>query len=153
VKKRKRLLGSEAIIDVKVFNIVDLAGDGSLIKEHVSKEEMCKTLNIYSFKRNLKKMSRVLAQKILTLFFKKLVDHILNGDRVLLPHGRSMYIGVMPKRKQGTYNRRHLNLHTGGKIYGVKLVGVKPHNYHFKLNPARRIELMKRIQEGQEYYE
>lgn len=142
-----------AIVNVKVFNVDDLAGESELIREHVSKEEMCKTLNIYSFKRNLKKMAQAISHKIVVLFLKKLVDHMMESDRILLPFGRSMYIGVMPKRKEGTYKRRYLNLHTGGKVYGVKLMGAETRNYHIKLNPARRVELMKRLEEGQEFYD
>jgi len=153
VRKRKRLLDIGAIVNVKVFNVDDLATHSDLIRKHVSKEEMCKLLNINSYKRNLKKMAKAISYKIVQFFFKKLVDHMMEGERILLPYGRSMYIGVMPKRKEGTYKKRHLNLHTGGKIYGVKLSGVKPHNYHFKLNPARRIELYNRLREGQEFYE
>lgn len=98
-------------------------------------------------------MSKVLAQRLVRFFIKKLVDHVMEGDRVLLPYGRVMYIGVMPVREDSIVIKRYLNLHTAGKIYGIKLEGVDSHNYHFKMKPARRQELKLRLLEGQEYYE
>jgi hypothetical protein len=153
LEKRSRLLSIGAIVSIKSFRLVDLAGDGELIREHVPKAEICKVLNPYYYKRNLKKMSKVLAQRLVRFFIKKVVDHILKGNRVLLPYGRSIYIGVMPVRDKAIESKRYLNLHTGGKIYGVKLGGIGDHNYHFKLKPARRQELKIRLLNGQEYYE
>lgn len=98
-------------------------------------------------------MSKVLAQRLVKFFIKKLVDHMLKGHRVLLPYGRAMYIGVMPKRPESIVAKQYLNLHTAGKIYGIKLEGTDNNNYHFKMKPARRQELKIRLLDGQEYYE
>ena len=147
------MLNIGAIVNVKSFRIADLGGDGALIREHVSKEEMCKTLELYSFKRNLKKMARILSQRIVRFFLKKIIDHMMESHRIILPYGRSMYIGVMPERKENTVNMRFLNLHTAGKVYGIKLEGTENHNYHFKMNPKRRQELKNRLHSGQEFYE
>ena len=140
MRKRKRLLASSAIVDVDAVYINDLA-DGSLIYNNVPKDEMFKLINPYSYKRNLKKISQVIAEKVVRFFIKKLVDHLMDSKRVLLSPEKTMYIGVMPKRRKGEYASRFLNLHTDGDIYGIKLTGVDMKRYHFKLAPARRKEL------------
>lgn len=98
-------------------------------------------------------MARVIAQKITTMFINKLVEHMMNSERVILSTQKKMYIGVMPKRKQGEYANRYLNFHTMGKIYGIKLEGVDMKRYHFKMAPKQRKELQSRLLKGQEFYE
>ena len=153
MEKRKRLLDIEAIINVKSYRLSDLSDGGDLIYKHVPKEEMCKLLNIYYYKRNLKRMAFTISKRLIRFFFEKLVSHLMESRRVLLPYGRTMYIGVLPPREDAEVNKRFLNLHTYGKVYGIKLTGIGDYRYHFKMNPARRKELYERLYKGQEFYE
>ena len=100
-------------------------------------------------------MSDTIARFIWYKFLDILAKHLVEGDRILFEKTeRQMYIGkinVSISPDLGTVCRNYPNLHTGGAVYGIKLIGID-HDYHFKLSPKYRKELAKRLFNGQEYY-
>lgn len=77
----------------------------------------------------------------------------MEGHRILLPYDRMMYIGVIPhnpNRIAKWDKKKRKYLHTGGRRYGVKLVGIE-HDSYFKMPLKRRCELRDRILGGQRY--
>lgn len=78
---------------------------------------------------------------------------MMEGDRIILPYGKIMYIGVIPdnpKRIAKWRKKKQLNLHTDGKRYGVKLIGME-HSCYFRMPYRRRKELYERIIAGQNF--
>lgn len=77
----------------------------------------------------------------------------MEGDRILLPYGKIMYIGVIPdnpRRIAKWRKKKALNLHTNGRRYGVKLIGMD-HDCYFRMPFRRRKELVDRINGGQNF--
>lgn len=78
---------------------------------------------------------------------------MMEGDRILLPYGKIMYIGVIPnnrKRIAKWRKKKMLNLHTDGKRYGIKMIGMD-HKCYFRMPQRRRTELANRIKSGQNF--
>ena len=103
--------------------------------------------------RNYNKQAYTLGQKIIRIFLRIIVDKMMEGDRILLPYGKIMYIGVIPDnpRRIAKWSKKKLiNLHTNGRRYGVKLVGMQ-HDAYFRMPQRRRSELAERIQAGQNF--
>lgn len=103
--------------------------------------------------RNYNRQAFTLGQKIIRLFLKYIVDKMLEGDRILLPYGKMMYIGVIPHKADRIAKfekKKFQNPHTSGRRYGVKLVGME-HDSYFRMPYKRRAELASRILGGQRY--
>ena len=96
-----------------------------------------------------------LGHHIFRKFLERVVEHALDGDRILFPNNRQIYIGVdksFDALKKYDMFEKFANLHTAGKQYGLIIDGVKE-DYHVKLTIDYRNELARRLKDGKEYYE
>ena len=114
--------------------------------QKLSKEQVFQHINPYHVKNNIKKARYRTGKYLYQLMWKIIIDEILDGNTVNLPYGGYVYIGVIDERSS-----KHANLHTYGKVYGMKMVLNQSHSYKFKMRKSRRIELMKKLKEGKHY--
>jgi len=152
MRHRHHLLYSGARLTLEEYTIHDLVPT-QYIKENVDKAVLRTARDHKGAGRNYNRQAFTLGQRIIRLFLKIIVDKMMEGDRILLPYGKIMYIGVIPHnphRISKYRKKKMLNLHTNGRRYGVKLLGMD-HNSYFKLPQSRRYELYGRIKEGQTF--
>jgi len=123
-------------------------------RDLVSKEDLRKFSPTYwrAF-RNYNKIAALLSKKIVHMFFDKVMDKLMDSDRVILPPStigdkleHELYIGVTDKTSE-----KWLNLHTGGAAYSLIMTNL-PLETRFKLSKKRKLELQKRILNGQPFY-
>ena len=152
MRHKHHLLYSGARLTLKEFTIRDLVPT-QYIKEKVDKKVLRGARDHQGTGRNYNRQAYTLGQKIIRMFLTKIVEKMLEGDRILLPYGKTMYIGVIPHnphRIAKWRKKKQLNLHTQGKRYGIKLLGIKEKVY-FRMPFRYRKELAMRIREGQSY--
>jgi len=145
-------LYSGARLTLEEYTIRDLVPT-QYIKEKVDKEVLRTARDHQGAGRNYNRQAFTLGQRIIRLFLKFIVNKMMEGDRILLPYGKIMYIGVIPdnpNRIAKYAKKKMLNLHTNGRRYGVKLLGME-HDSYFKLPRTRRNELFGRIKQGQTF--
>jgi hypothetical protein len=152
VNKKKHILYSGADVTLKQYTILDLV-PVPFIKDEVDKDTLKSIRNHQGAGRNYNRQAFTLGQRIIRLFLKNITDKMMEGDRILLPYGKVMYIGVIPDnpdRIAKWRKKKLLNLRTNGKRYGIKLLGME-HNSYFRMPQRRRTELYNRIVAGQTF--
>jgi hypothetical protein len=113
----------------------------------LTKEQVFEHINPYSVKNSIKKAQYRTGKYLYQLMWKVIIDHAMAGDIIELPYGGKIYIGVIDKTSS-----KHANLHTYGKVYGLKMILNSPHTYRFKMRTHRKTELMKNLRKGQNYH-
>jgi hypothetical protein len=149
-KRVKHILPSGATYSFTEYGINDLV-DCKDIRAHLSKEVMSTYIDPYAVGRKLDKMASHVGKVIVRDMFTYIVDRLMQSDRLILPYGKEMYIGHIPhnpKRIAKKWKLHELNLHSGGKRFGVRMDGTKE-NYYFRMPKRRRKELRQRIMDGQ----
>ena len=128
--------------------------DVEVIRAHVGKDTLLQTGNLETAGRSYNKLAFLLGKKILRLFLEKVVDHLMNSDRITFGREKSMYIGLIkhnPERMVKASKQNDPLVHSGGKRYGVKMTGIGRDHY-FRIPYRRRVELKDRIMKGQPFY-
>lgn len=123
------------------------------IKEKVDKDILKDIRDHQGAGRNYNRQAFTLGQRIIRTFLKIITDKLMEGDRILLPYGKIMYIGVIPdnpNRIAKWKKKKLLNLRTNGRRYGIKLLGMD-HDSYFRMPQRRRTELYNRIVSGQTF--
>ena len=152
MKHIHHLLYSGARLILKQFTIRDLVPI-QYIREKVANETLKNIRDHQGSGRNYNKQAFTLGQRIIRIFLKNIIDKMMEGDRILLPYGKIMYIGMIPDnphRIAKWKKKKALNLHTNGRRYGVKLIGME-HDCYFRMPSRRRKELADRINGGQNF--
>lgn len=148
--RQRHILFSGAVHEFTEYRIDDLV-DPKYIRSVVPKEVMCMYIDPNQVGRKLDPMAAKVGKTIVRDAIAYIVDRMMESDRLLLPYGKQMYIGVIPNNPKRIAKRRkkvELNLHTGGKRFGVRMDGTKE-NYYFRMPKRRRKELRERIMNGQ----
>jgi hypothetical protein len=84
--------------------------------------------------------------KFVTLLTTKLVDHLMEGDRIETKPGRLWAIAGV-----NADNPKFTNFHTDGMTYATTVIGMNG-NYRILLSQKRRKELRNRIDNGQQFH-
>lgn len=84
--------------------------------------------------------------KFITMLTTKLVDHLMNSDRIETKPGRFWAIAA----KTHDFHK-FVNFHTDGAMYATAIVGMKG-DYRILLSQRRRKELRERIEGGQQFH-
>lgn len=84
--------------------------------------------------------------KFVTLLVAKLVNHLMESDRVKTAEGRYWIIRTVQLESD-----KHLNWNTDGAVMGVKISGI-PGDYRILLSHKRGKELKERIDKGQKFH-
>jgi hypothetical protein len=100
------------------------------------------------FGRVMKRMAYAIGSDIIRIFMRKVVDRLMEGDRLFFNKNVYLYIGNL-KPPHVCKNNKAL-LATRGKRFGLKLVGFE-HEYQLRMPSRRRVELKERIENGQRY--
>ena len=96
-------------------------------------------------------------KKVMNTVWKHIVEHILDSDRVIIPHKRTpamLYIGAIPdnpKRITKKHKKSNPYFGTAGTRYGVILDGFD-HSYYFRMSFRNRCRLYARLKAGQNYH-
>ena len=152
MKHIHHLLYSGARLILEQYTIHDLVPI-QYIRDRVSKEVLKTVRSHNAAGRKYSKQAFALGHRIIRTFLAVVVDKIMEGDRILLPNGKILYIGIIPHnphRIAKWRKKKKLYLHTQGRRYGVKLVGME-HNAYFRMPYRRRAELRDNILEGKNY--
>lgn len=93
--------------------------------------------------------ARRISAKLIRMFWARVVDRLMESDRLVIDPYTSMYIGVErmynPKK-----HRRPKKVVISDYIYGIVLNGFF-HDYFFRMPARRRAELYERLRQGQSF--
>lgn len=148
--KKTHVMPSGATYDFVEYGIADLV-DPSYIRSELPRMVMATYINPDHVGRKLDKMAEKVGKVIVRDMMRYIVDRLMQSDRLMLPYGKQLYIGVIPdnpKRIAKKHKLRNLCLETGGKRFGVRMDGTKE-NYYFRMPRRRRTELATRLLNNQ----
>lgn len=141
-----------AVYSFNEYRIRDFIPEDYII-EKLGKDKLSKFIDPYTTGRKFKPIAGRLGSLIIRLFFKKVIDRLMNSDILDIGYGRRLYIGrIRENPKMIAKKRKRVNplLLTMGKRYGVVMDGFS-HNYYFRMPFRRRKELYERIKSGQSF--
>ena len=130
---------------------MDIVSD-DIADEHLSNKEVRLLTPTIIRKRRTRRL-HVLTRRWFFTILDKIVVEVLKGNRILLPNNIIMLIGRDKSTKYLSFShnpQKYANVHTNGVQYGMLITGFV-HNYHIKMSRKYRMELSKRLQNGQEY--
>lgn len=84
--------------------------------------------------------------KFSTLLIKKLVDHLMESDRIKTRNGNMWMITQV-----ASHHKKHLNWNTNGAVFSTKIAGL-PGKYRIILSRRRSKELTERLNRGQKFH-
>lgn len=114
------------------------------------KEDLEKLVDPSSTGRKKKLTAQRAYSKLVRLFWKKVIDRLMESDRFLIDDEISMYIGRLDK-DVNQVTRKNYKPHLGWlNTHGVILNGFF-HNYYFRMPGRRRRELRARLKKGQSF--
>ena len=145
MKTNQYLLPCGRVVFVKVYKPTDMLVPSlqKLLLKH--KAELSKFVNPDHVGRKKKEWCELTYGKFVTLLIKKLMLHLLESDRIETEKGRFWCIGHTGEHP------KFMNWHTDGKVYGVKVTGMKT-RHRIKLSSKIGKELQKRILTGQKFH-
>lgn len=109
-------------------------------------EELRKFSNYENAGRKRKVWRKNVYNKFLTLLTKKVVDHLMESDRIKTQEGRMWCFGTVQTEKD-----KYLNWETDGAVIALMIQGI-PGNYRMTLSRKRGMELHRRIKAGQKFH-
>ena len=120
---------------------------------------MDKVFGRYGTQKNKEDRKYLFASRMFNDFWEEVILNVLEGNVVKWSRDKevTMYIGVdhtlddidntgKPSKRW----KKHINIHTNGKKYGLIIDGVSK-KYHYKLSKQYRRELAFRLKAGQQY--
>jgi hypothetical protein len=142
----QHLLPCGRIIFIHRYVPTDLVNKQA-IRNHIlnNKKEFSKLVHPDTVGRKKKEWSDAVYGKFVTLLVKKLVDHLMESDRIETSPGVFWCIGVVGG------SDKFANWHTDGDMYAIKVQGIKT-KYRFKMSRKRGKELQQRILKGQKFH-
>lgn len=148
--RNRHILRSGAVHDFTEYRIADLV-DVEYLREVIPREVLGMYSDPETVGRKLNPMACKVGKTVIRDMFTYIIDRLMESDRLLLPNGKQMYIGSIPRNPNRIikqHKKYRLNLHTGGKTFAVRMDGTKE-NYYFRMPSRRRRELYQRIMKGQ----
>lgn len=129
----------------------DVVSD-DVVDEYLSNKEVRLLTPTVIRKRRTRRL-HMITRRWFSVILDKIVVEVLKGNRILLPNNIIILIGRDKSTKYLSFKHkpsRYANVHTNGVKYGILITGFV-HNYHIKMSTKYRMELSKRLQNGQEY--
>lgn len=124
---------------------------------NIDREDINFEVNGDNYGRKRKPWAAAYYKKVMNTVWKHIVEHILESDRVLIPHKKTpsiLYIGQIPdnpKRIAKRRKKKQVRFATNDVRYGVVLDGFD-HSYYFRMSFRNRCRLYERIKAGQNYH-
>lgn len=144
MKNKHHILPCGRLVRFKLYNHVDVVNSAiskALLNNRVELEKFVKYKHAGTKKRwvehTLSKMSKII--------MSKLVDHLMESDRVETSSGKLWHIAGK------SADTKYLNWHTDGLVYSVCIKGL-PGNFRIRMARKRRMELLDRINKGQNFH-
>jgi hypothetical protein len=109
-----------------------------------NKPELRKLINPDVVGRKRRQWADRVYAKIAGIIINKMVDNLMESSRIETAPGR--YWAIV-----GRQSLKHLNWHTDGYAYSVRIIGLNG-PYGVTLSKLRRTELKKRIESGQKFH-
>ena len=145
MKKKQHLLPCGRVIFYMRHRIEDIGITPRVMKVMLdNKAEFRKIANPDHYGRKRKMWSAKAYKKFTMLLIKRLMDHLMDSDRVESPTGRFWQIG-------GHVSNKYVNWNTDGLRYTVRITGLEM-NHAIKLSYERKKELIRRIESGQSFH-
>lgn len=113
----------------------------------LTRDQVFEHINPYHVKNSVRKARWRTSKYLYQLMWEIIVDHIMEGDMVELPYGGHIYIGIV-----GQKHKKFANLHSFGKVYGLKMSLPRKHEYKFKMSTRRRKQLAQNVKDGKNYH-
>lgn len=158
MKKITHVLPCGAIYQFRQYGYKDMSnGLVEYMFKSIPRDIIDKKVKGDNYGRKIKPWGQAYYAKMMNTVWKHVVEHLLDSDRVVIPHNKRptiMYIGQVPD-DQTKFAKRHKKLRpyfaTSGNRYTILLDGVE-HSYYFRMTQRNRARLYTRIKEGKNYH-
>jgi hypothetical protein len=145
MRKLQHMLPCGRVIFYKEVTIDDVFNNAETRNILIeNKSELVKFVSFESAGKNNKTWVKKTYRKFVTLLLDKMVNHLMNSDRIETESGNYWLIG-------GRRSKKFVNWHSDGNSYGIRLVGI-PQTHGIRMNAKRRKELRKRVESGQTFH-